>query len=109
MGILDDAIREHLDLKRQHGARDTELREMEDDALGAGDRPDPFAPGELFNEVASPAPPAAGEEVEGVPGPGAMPQEPGGMPPGMGQAPPMEDPTRVAEPDQDFFLPDEPP
>src|SRR5256885_1923894 len=25
MGILDDAIREHLDLKRKHGARDAEL------------------------------------------------------------------------------------
>ena len=26
MGILDDAIREHLDLKRKHGARDTTQR-----------------------------------------------------------------------------------
>ena len=51
MGILDDAIREHLDLKRKHGARDTDLREIEDEAFGSTDRPDPFAANELFNEV----------------------------------------------------------
>ena len=45
MGILDDAIREHLDLKRRHGARDAELREIEEDAFGSGERPDPFAAG----------------------------------------------------------------
>ena len=49
MGILDDAIREHLDLKRKHGARDADIREIEDDAFGSADRPDPFAAGELFN------------------------------------------------------------
>src|SRR6185437_9434651 len=54
MGILDDAIREHLDLKRKHGARDADIREIEDDAFGSADRPDPFAAGELFNEVSSP-------------------------------------------------------
>ena len=54
MGILDDAIREHLDLKRKHGARDSEISEIEDEALGSGDRPDPFVAGELFGEVSSP-------------------------------------------------------
>ena len=53
MGILDDAIREHLDLKRKHGARDADLREIEDEAFGSTDRPDPFAANELFNEVSS--------------------------------------------------------
>jgi hypothetical protein len=53
MGILDDAIREHLDLKRKHGARDAELREIEDEAFGAGDQPDPFVGGELYTEVGS--------------------------------------------------------
>lgn len=58
MGILDDAIREHLDLKRKHGARDAELREIEDEALGSGEQPDPFAAGgELFSE------PSAGGEA----------------------------------------------
>ena len=35
MGILDDAIREHLELKRAHGASDAEVRAQEAEALGA--------------------------------------------------------------------------
>jgi hypothetical protein len=43
MSELDDAIREHLELKRRHGARDAELKELEDEAFGTGERPlDPF-------------------------------------------------------------------
>ncbi len=50
MGILDEAIREHLELKRQHGAGDPELKQLEDEAFGPPERPgdemsasDPFA------------------------------------------------------------------
>jgi hypothetical protein len=50
MGILDEAIREHLELKRQHGAGDSELKQLEDEAFGPPERPgsdgasdDPFA------------------------------------------------------------------
>jgi hypothetical protein len=39
MGILDDAIKEHLELKRQHGAADSELKQLEDEAFGAAERP----------------------------------------------------------------------
>jgi hypothetical protein len=39
MGILDEAIREHLELKRQHGAADSELKELEDEAFGPPERP----------------------------------------------------------------------
>lgn len=39
MGILDDAIKEHLELKRQHGADDSELKQLEDEAFGAAERP----------------------------------------------------------------------
>jgi hypothetical protein len=39
MGILDEAIREHLELKRQHGAGDSELRELEGEAFGPSARP----------------------------------------------------------------------
>ena len=47
MGILDDAIREHLDLKRRHGAEDDELARLEDEAFGPPTRPgDPDFPGE---------------------------------------------------------------
>ncbi len=39
MGILDDAIKEHLELKRQHGAAEDELKQLEDEAFGAAERP----------------------------------------------------------------------
>jgi len=35
MGVLDDAIREHLDLKRKHGASEGEVEQQEQEALGA--------------------------------------------------------------------------
>lgn len=46
MSILDDAIREHLELKRAHGADEAELKKLEDEAFGPPGRPeepDPFA------------------------------------------------------------------
>lgn len=46
MSILDDAIREHLELKRAHGADESELKKLEDEAFGPPGRPeepDPFA------------------------------------------------------------------
>ncbi len=39
MGSLDDAIREHLELKRRHGAPDSELQRLEDEAFGPPSRP----------------------------------------------------------------------
>ena len=39
MGILDDAIREHLELKRQHGAEVSELDQLEQEAFGPVARP----------------------------------------------------------------------
>lgn len=39
MGILDEAIREHLELKRQHGAGESELKQLEDEAFGQAERP----------------------------------------------------------------------
>jgi hypothetical protein len=40
MGILDDAIRDHLELIRRRGATDTEVRRLEDEAFGPPTRPD---------------------------------------------------------------------
>ena len=34
MGLLDDAIREHLELKRRHGADPDEVARQENEALG---------------------------------------------------------------------------
>jgi hypothetical protein len=71
MSILDDAIREHLELKRAHGADDAELQKLEDEAFGPPQRPDeidPFAeaPTEFLmspEETAADAP-AIGDEHE---------------------------------------------
>jgi hypothetical protein len=38
MGLLDDAIREHLEFKRQHGADADEVARQEHEALGPVDR-----------------------------------------------------------------------
>jgi hypothetical protein len=40
MGLLDDAIREHLEFKRQHGANPDEVARQEHEALGPVDRGD---------------------------------------------------------------------
>ena len=55
MSLLDDAIRQHLDLKRKHGASEDELRQLEDQAFGGTSRPgDEEATGEsaIFDESA---------------------------------------------------------
>jgi hypothetical protein len=38
MGLLDDAIRQHLELKRQHGAPEEEIQRQEEEALGPARR-----------------------------------------------------------------------
>jgi hypothetical protein len=69
MGILDEAIREHLDLKRQHGAGDNELRELEDQAFGPPARPGDAASDAPMDEasaaVEDEAPPAVTEPEAG--------------------------------------------
>lgn len=44
MSILDDAIREHLELKRAHGADEGEVQKLEDEAFGPPQRPDEIDP-----------------------------------------------------------------
>jgi hypothetical protein len=63
MSILDDAIREHLELKRAHGADEAEVKKLEDEAFGPPGRPeepDPLAeaPTEFMTQ------PEAGESAE---------------------------------------------
>ncbi|MDQ3719515.1 MAG: hypothetical protein M3350_01825, partial [Actinomycetota bacterium] len=38
MGVLEDAIREHIELRRRHGAAENELRDQEAEALGPARR-----------------------------------------------------------------------
>ncbi|MGN6871711.1 MAG: hypothetical protein ACTHMY_25240 [Solirubrobacteraceae bacterium] len=58
MGLLDDAIREHLDLKRRRGGDPTEIERAEREALGPVRR-GPELTGE--EEVAAPEQPSAHE------------------------------------------------
>jgi hypothetical protein len=71
MSILDDAIREHLELKRAHGADEGDVQKLEDEAFGPPQRPDqvdPFAeaPTEfLLSPSDAPAgAPEVGDEAE---------------------------------------------
>ncbi|HEU5063770.1 MAG TPA: hypothetical protein VFT79_11560 [Solirubrobacterales bacterium] len=68
MSILDDAIREHLELKRAHGADEAEVKRLEDEAFGPPGRPeepaDPLAeaPTEFMaTELPASAEPEGGE------------------------------------------------
>src|SRR3954463_6093339 len=70
MGLLDDAIREHLELKKRHGADQTEIADLEREAFGPGRRaPEPL---EVPGEAAEPAEAA----VEAVPPEVVEPDEP---------------------------------
>ena len=81
MGIFDEAIREHLELKRQHGAADTELQQLEDEAFGPPARPGETAvvEPEAADEAPTTLQPAEGEapgEEPPEPEPPAEPAEP---------------------------------
>jgi CapZ-interacting protein len=74
MGELDEAIRQHIALKRQHGVPDSELRELEQEAFGPAERPaapsevtpaEPHAVPELFRE--QPGEPTTEAPDEGAP------------------------------------------
>jgi hypothetical protein len=82
MGLLDDAIREHLELKRKHGASDQEISLQEAEALGPARRE--VAPVE--------AEPAAEPLLEGAREPALEPTE---MLPPEHDVPPLEAPDEV--------------
>jgi hypothetical protein len=70
MSILDDAIREHLELKRAHGADEAEIKRLEDEAFGPPGRPeepDPLAeaPTEFLTQPEAPATAEPAEEGGG--------------------------------------------
>jgi hypothetical protein len=62
MGVLDDAIREHLELKRRHGVGEDELRRQEEEALGPARRE--VAPAESDDGDQAEAAPAAAEHAD---------------------------------------------
>jgi hypothetical protein len=76
MGLLDDAIREHLDLKRRHGAPDEEIAQKEAEALGparrdfpqpAVEEPAAHPADELIDEPLHPAGDPISDEIEDPP------------------------------------------
>src|SRR5436305_3449400 len=102
MGVLDDAIREHLELKRRHGASDEEIAQEEAEALGPArrdfpaqaaaepeaeeaaepsDAESPVEPAPLGKEtlaetvIDEPPPPAPEPEAEAEPEPESEPEQ----------------------------------
>jgi hypothetical protein len=107
MSILDDAIREHLELKRAHGADEAELKKLEDEAFGPPGRPeepDPFAEAPTqFMTTEAPEGAEAAEETGGRRINVADLQEPPPPEAAAPVAPPAEEPSAmehevVAEP-----------
>ena len=72
MGVLDDAIREHIELKRKHGANPSELDRQEQEALGPARREAAPPPGAEEAEAPEPlqaVPDSDDQEID--PGPAA--------------------------------------
>jgi hypothetical protein len=103
MGILDEAIREHLELKRQQGAAESELKQLEDEAFGPPARPGPEEPYDSLAEaptefMAAPGVEEKAPEVEHSPATDGEPRsrrEPSGI--ADLQEPPVP-PEQKAEP-----------
>jgi hypothetical protein len=130
MSILDDAIREHLELKRAHGADEAELKRLEDEAFGPPGRPeepDPLAeaPTEFMTtpEPAEPVEASGGRRINVAdlqepppPERAAEPEEPrveaaDAIEPEAEAVPltPAEDPAQAAPPaEEDLPVTDEP-
>ncbi len=111
MGLLDDAIREHLELKRKHGANPEDVARQEQEALGPGQRNE-FAQPETATEA--PAKAEADEAPLEAPEAAAPPEfEPPAAPvdelpegePGIPEEPPS---AQAPGYDEDPWLDDEP-
>ena len=90
MGILDEAIREHLELKRQRGATESELKRLEDEAFGP-----PSRPGEPdFPEHGEPSPEQAGNGTATE----VVPPAPPGLAAGEAEPTATPEPEAEAEP-----------
>ena len=108
MGLLDDAIKEHIELKRKHGAAEEELRRQEAEALGPARRD--FAQDPAAAVEPEPAPDAApvpsddaGGDYEPAAPAGWLDEEPDGEPfaevaPAAAPAEPLEHAAEAADP-----------
>jgi hypothetical protein len=139
MGLLDDAIREHLELKRQHGGDASEIERQEREAFGpAGRRAAPtegeaaaapdaadadvaagdeVAPGAVAADEVAPgevaaAPLADDEVVEPAPEDAVVPAPPSADPPATAEQPAAEEAPTTVQPVADEIpppIPDEAP
>jgi hypothetical protein len=75
VGLLDDAIREHLELKRRHGAAEEEVSKLKEEVLGAAPEPEPQLPEEPAVEI-----PPLEEPVAAAPEPEPWLDEPDEVP-----------------------------
>src|SRR5690349_411025 len=108
MGLLDDAIREHLELRRKHGADPDDVARQEREALGPGQRNE-FAQPEGEPAAAQPEAPAAEPEVEATPvepEPAVEDALPEGEP-GIPEEPTAEHPAAAPGYDEDPWLEEE--
>jgi hypothetical protein len=99
MGLLDDAIREHLELKRKHGADPEDVERQEKEALSPGGPRAEFAQPETDAaeqppEIAEAAPEAEDALPEGEPG--------------VAEEPTQGHPAAAPGYDEDPWLDDEP-
>jgi len=124
MGLLDDAIREHLELKRKHGANPEDVARQEDEALGQGGPRAEFAQPAAEPEAQAPPEPeqAAAPELDvpefqpaaepPVPEPEPEPESPvDELPqgePGITEIPTEDHPAAAPGYDEDPWLDDEP-
>jgi hypothetical protein len=99
MGILDDAIREHLELKRSHGASDDEIRRKEAEAFGPQRQAATAdAPVDEPTRLISPDADAGAEAPLGVEPLEAAPEDPYEVHPGDDLVPDADSP-HAAEPE----------
>jgi hypothetical protein len=112
MGILDDAIRDHLELKRKGGAQEADLRRLESEAFGPPSRPGDAATTSATATVEPPKtttepPQALAAEPEGATQ--VMPEQtppPAPIPPTPEPSPPA--PTEGTEPELELGPESEP-
>jgi hypothetical protein len=108
MGLLDDAIREHLELKRKHGADPEDVARQEREALGPSQRNE-FAQPEAEQPEAPAAEPEgaiSAAELEADEPPAAEDALPEGEP-GVPEEPTAEHPAAAPGYDEDPWLEEE--
>lgn len=93
MGLLDDAIREHLELKRRGGADPAEVERLEQEALSEAEAPD-------GGHTPAPAPAADAVEERAVAAEPAAEPEPVAEPEKRAPAEPEARPEPAADADQ---------